>query len=77
MGCRREKWITFEKERIRFDCRGTVTDPHVYKCSNCSNEFRYKMSDHPFIITCPYCHQKEYINQFPKAFQIVGVIEKT
>jgi DNA-directed RNA polymerase subunit RPC12/RpoP len=75
MGCRREKWITFGKERIRFDCKGKITDPHVYKCSNCSNEFRYKICDNPFLIKCPFCHLKEYVKQLPKTFEIVGIIE--
>lgn len=75
MGCRKEKWITFGKERIRFDCIGMITDLHVYKCSNCSNEFRFKMSDSLFVIKCPFCHLKEYVKQLPKTFEVVGVIE--
>ncbi|RBW68184.1 hypothetical protein [Bacillus taeanensis] len=68
------------KERVRFDCVGTIWEPHIYKCKSCEEEFRYQLaaerSKKSYLLSCPSCEEKEPVEKLsPKSFEIVGVIE--
>ncbi|WP_377891457.1 hypothetical protein [Alkalihalobacillus sp. R86527] len=67
--------MTKGKERIRFDCVGTITQPHIYKCSTCDHEFRGKVQVGKHELQCPECELEEQIITQPTQFQVVGVIE--
>ncbi|PFG03085.1 hypothetical protein [Bacillus sp. es.036] len=70
--------MTKGKERIRFDCTGAFSEPHIYKCSECDHEFRGiiaedKKTDHQ--LNCPHCSVEETIITQPTQFEVIGVIE--
>ncbi|TLS38034.1 hypothetical protein [Pseudalkalibacillus caeni] len=73
--------MTKGKERIRFDCVGTVAEPHVYKCPDCDHEFRDQIREgnassfQQYKLSCPSCQAHELVAQQPETFEIVGVIE--
>ncbi|WP_347552386.1 hypothetical protein ABFG93_08715 [Pseudalkalibacillus hwajinpoensis] len=70
--------MTKGKERIRFDCVGTLSEPHIYKCSVCDHEFRGEIGvteEREHQLHCPQCEVAERITNHPKKFEVVGVIE--
>ncbi|MDQ0484693.1 hypothetical protein [Guptibacillus hwajinpoensis] len=70
--------MTQGKERIRFDCVGTLEEPHVYKCSECDHEFRGLIGgneNRDYELDCPQCDVTERITTQPQQFEVVGVIE--
>lgn len=69
--------MTEGKERIRFDCVGTITEPHIYKCTTCDHEFRGKIKKETrgHELQCPECELEEQIITQPTQFEVVGVIE--
>lgn len=70
--------MTKGKERIRFDCTGEFSEPHVYKCSKCDHEFRGTIGgneERTHQLHCPSCAVEETIITQPKQFEVIGVIE--
>jgi hypothetical protein len=58
------------KERIRFDCVGALSDPHILKCSNCTHEFRYQIDKETDL------NDQENVAYLPHdSFEVIGIIE--
>lgn len=71
--------MTTGKERILFDCVGTLADPHVIKCCSCDHEFRYQQNlqnNEQYELICLNCEVQEIVSHLPSStFEVIGLIE--